>query len=137
LDTNIIIHALNTASPEHTVVKKWLQSDEDVLATSHICVAEALRILTHPRLIPHPLKLIDALDLLRSFLDFFDVCVLGEEPTWIEALAELARDLPTLKGSEVHDARIALSLREHGVRKICTFDYEFSKYEFLRVSRPV
>lgn len=42
-------------------------------------------------------------------------------------------NIPGLKGNEVFDARIALILQKHNVKRICTRDADFKKYPFLKV----
>ena len=37
----------------------------------------------------------------------------------------------------VHDARTAILMREHGVRRICTRDADFHRFPFLEVVDPL
>jgi predicted nucleic acid-binding protein len=44
--------------------------------------------------------------------------------------------LPSARGNFLHDVRYAVLLREHGVRRICTADSDFKKFDFLDVMDP-
>lgn len=133
IDTNIIVHLLVRSQKEHGRVRKWFETVEGRLATTATNLAEALRLLTHPRVFPSPLSLVEAIDLVREFIEKCDMIILEEADDWWLDLMELARQIPTLRGNEVFDARIALCLRYHGIKEICTLDSDFSKYPFLKI----
>lgn len=135
LDTNILIHFLNPSQNEHEKVKTWFAKNTEPLATTHTNLAEVLRLITHPQVFQRPASLNQAITSLKSFLEYFSVAILKESDTWWEDLQELVHDIPTLKGNEIFDARIALCLRYHGVKEIFTFDSDFAKYRFLKMVR--
>ncbi|MBI2339407.1 MAG: PIN domain-containing protein [Deltaproteobacteria bacterium] len=132
LDTNVIIHLLVRSQAEHPRAKAWFGQNDEPLATTSTNVGEVLRLLSHPRVFLAPLTLAKAVDLLKSFVEDREISVLDEAEAWWSDLGELARELPTVAGNEVFDARIALCLRHHGVRHICTLDDDFLKYPFLK-----
>jgi len=136
LDTNIIIHLLVKTQKEHVRVKRWFESKSEPLATTPTNIGEVLRLLTHPRVFPKPVSLNDAVDCLDTFLEDHQIRVLEEEDRWWSHLSELAKKNQTLKGNEIFDARVALCLRYHGIKEICTFDADFSKYPFLTIVVP-
>lgn len=133
LDTNILVALLIESQAEHARARQWLMNNREPLATTGTNVAEFLRLLSHPRVFPSPLRLTAAIELVANFLEQFDVRVIEESEEWWMELKELARALPSLRGNEVFDARIALCLRYNGVREICTQDADFSKYPFLKL----
>lgn len=51
--------------------------------------------------------------------------------------AEVAAELPHLRGNILHDAHTAVLMREHGIRDLYTRDVDFSRFPFLRVIDPV
>ena len=136
LDTNIIIHLLVKSQKEHTHVKRWFESIEGPLATTPTNVGEVLRLLTHPRVFPRPVRIDDAVDCLDALLENHQIRVVEEEEHWWRHLGDLAKKNATLKGNEIFDARVALCLRYNGIKEICTFDADFSKYPFLKVIVP-
>ena len=135
LDTNTLIYLLVSNQPEHSRARDWIASAGERLTTTHTNVGEFLRLITHPRLFPHPLSLSRAVETLNEFTKGFGVTVLDEDPEWWKALPSLDTMVPGLRGNEVFDARIALCLRDNGVKKICSLDGGFARFPFLeRVS---
>lgn len=133
MDTNILIHFLVKSQKEHPRAKNWFTKNKEPLATTGTNVAEALRLLTHPRVFPSPLTLAEAIDLVQEFIEKFGITILEESENWWVDLKELLKGFPTLRGNEVFDARIALCLRHNGVKELCTLDANFAKYSFLEV----
>lgn len=131
LDTNIIIHLLVKSQQEHARVKRWFEQVKEPLATTQTNIAETLRLLTHPKIFPRPLGLSSAIDLIDRLILSFSVNILDEEEFWWKNLKDLSQIIPSLKGNEIADARIALALRHNGIKKIATFDSDFRKYPFL------
>lgn len=132
IDTNLIIYALVSSQPEHQRAKDWILENRTPLVTTNTNIAEALRLLTHPRIFKKPLSLRVAVDLLDTFLKEFDVSVLEDAHAWWNSLPRLLPSHPGLKGNEIFDAHIALCLEFHGIKQICTLDGDFSRYPFIR-----
>ncbi len=135
LDTNIIIYAIVTSQPEHEAAARWLAANGDSLVTTPINLGEVLRLLTHPRVFPKPVTLKTAIELMRHFLDHYQVRIVFESEAWWDELKELVTIVPGIRGNEIFDARIALCLRFNGVKGFCTLDSDFAKYSFLSVRR--
>ena len=133
IDTNVILHLLVSSQKEHPRAKAWLSGNKDRPAVTGTNIAEVLRLLTHPRVFPSPLLLNQAVDLVTEFVDQYEIVILDENEKWWKELKDLLKVNPALKGNEVFDARIALCLRYHGIRQICTLDADFAKYPFLRI----
>lgn len=136
LDTNVILHCVVSSHSRHKEAKAWIENEKTPLCTTHTNLAETLRLLTHDKVFPKPLKLAPAIDLVSDFVDGFEIRLLDESPDWWLELKEVLKTIPHLKGNEIFDARIALCLRYNGVQKICTFDSDFRKYAFLKVMQP-
>lgn len=133
LDTNILISLLVQSQPEHSRAREWVLAVSEPLATTSTNLAELFRLLTHPRVFPSPLSLSKAIDLVQEFIEQFEVKILDESEDWWLKLKELLKWIPSLSGNEIFDARIALCLRAHGVKEICTLDADFAKYPFLKI----
>lgn len=133
IDTNILIHLLVESQKEHKDARHWLMNNKDPLATTGTNIAEVLRLLTHPRVFAKPLSLIKAVELVNRFIVDFSVNVLVESDTWWMELKSLVENIPSLKGDEIFDARIALCLCYHRIKLVCTLDANFSKYPFLKI----
>jgi len=133
LDTNFLVSLLVSSHADHERAKTWFKSNKEELASTNINVGEFFLLLTHPRVFPRPMTLAPAIDLFETFKSDFNLFILEESENWIEELKILSTDLPSIKGNEVFDARIALALRYNNVKNICTLDSDFKKYDFLKV----
>ena len=131
LDTNVLVAALVSTSASHTNAMKGLEKLSDTLCTTPTNIGETIRILTHPRVFEKPLKLTRAVSHFLSFLESYNVLVLDEATEWWHELPKIEEEIPGLKGNEIFDARIALCLKSHGVKRIFTWDSDFKKYSFL------
>jgi predicted nucleic acid-binding protein len=54
-----------------------------------------------------------------------------------DVAAEVFVELPHLAGNLLHDAHIAILMREHGIGRICTRDTDFNQFPFLEVIDPL
>ncbi len=133
VDTNLIIHVLVKSQKEHRRAYEWITRNSSPLCTTHVNVAEVLRLLTHPKVFPFPLNLKEAVDVFNNFYEAFGIKVLEEPEEWWSELNHLLQVNPSLKGNEIFDAQIALCLRYHGVKEFATFDADFLKYPFLKI----
>lgn len=79
------------------------------------------------------MKLEKAIAALSLFIAAYDLRILDEDTKWWQDLGEITKEIPGLKGNEIFDARIALCLRQHRVKRIWTRDADFKKYSFLKV----
>ncbi len=131
LDTNVLIAALVSTSSNHANAIKGLDNLSDLLCTTPTNVGETIRILTHPRVFERPLNLTKAVSHFSSFLESYNVLILDEPTDWWKDLPKIEKEISGLKGNEIFDARIALCLRSHGVKRIFTWDSDFKKYSFL------
>jgi predicted nucleic acid-binding protein len=136
LDTNILVYAISRHAAFHKQSLNWLNGNTDILATSTINVAETLNILSNPRMASNALTMPQALAYANNLIDTYDIQILVETPRWWDDLPPILEQQPGLKGNEIHDARIALCCKHHGIKEICTFDADFMKYRFLKVITP-
>jgi predicted nucleic acid-binding protein len=133
VDTHILIDLAVRSMPLHQASSEKVQAVEDELCTTPTNIGECLRLMTHPRVFPRPLALGKAVSVLGSLLGHYRIRILEEPVDWWSGLGEIEKDIPGIRGNEVFDARVALCLRHHGVRKLLTRDADFRKYGFLKV----
>ena len=131
LDTNVLIAALVATSTNHANAMRGLDKLTDNLCTTPTNIGETIRILTHPKVFEKPLKLTKAISHFLSFLESYNVLILDEPTDWWHELPKIEKEIPGLKGNEIFDARIAICLKSHGVKRIFTWDSGFKKYSFL------
>lgn len=133
IDTNILIGIIVASSTHHSEIMSGLENLEDELCTTPTNVGEVLRLLTHSKVFSSPLKIEKAVEILSQLIDAYDIRILDEDTNWWKELTDITKQVPGLKGNEVFDARIALCLKQHKVKRIWTRDADFKKYSFLQV----
>jgi len=132
LDTNILIGIMVSSSSFHKETLESLKNLDDSLCTTPTNIGEVLRLLTHHKVFPSPLKLEKAVEALDQLIEAYDIRILDEDIFWWKELPAIAKQILGLKGNEVFDARIALCLKQHKVKKLFTRDSDFKKYPFLQ-----
>ncbi len=135
IDTNIIIGIMVGSSAHHKETMRGLEhlkSLNDELCTTPTNIGEVLRLLTHPKVFSSPLKVEKAVEALTQLMGAYDIRILDEDTNWWKELTGITKQIPGLKGNEVFDARIALCLKQHKVKRIWTLDADFKKYSFLK-----
>lgn len=133
IDTNILIDLIVASMPSHESTTEGMRQLHDEICTTPTNVGECLRLLTHPKLFPKPLKASTAAQSVGELFDYYQIRVLEEDVAWWKDIPEMEKEIPGLKGNEIFDARIALCLRSHNVKRIYTHDADFKKYSFLKV----
>jgi predicted nucleic acid-binding protein len=136
IDTNILIGFMVSSSSQHSETMKGLENLDDELCTTPTNIGEVLRLLTHTKVFTSPLNIEKAVESLSRLIEAYSIRVLDEDTEWWRGLPELTKQIPGLKGNEVFDARIALCLKQHKIKRIWTRDADFKKYSFLQVVSP-
>ncbi len=133
IDTNILIDLIVASMPSHASTTEGISQLHDEMCTTPTNVGECLRLLTHPKFFPKPLKASAAVAAVEELFDYYQIRILEEDVTWWKDLPEMEKEIPGLNGNEIFDARIAICLRSNNVKKIYTRDADFKKYSFLQV----
>lgn len=137
LDTNILVGIMVSSSSLHEEAVRGLASLSDDICTTPTNVGETLRLLTHPKVFPSPVKLGKAVAALSDLIESYNIRILDEDVYWWKSLSAVEKLIPGLKGNEIFDARIAICLKQHNVKRIYTLDSDFKKYPFLQSIRPL
>lgn len=116
LDTNIIIYAINTASPKHTKAQQFIREYQSKLAIAHQNIFEALRVLTHPNF-PSPLTVPKAIQAVENIAEALHIIF----PTF--ETHHLATELIKkyhLTADKVFDAYLVATAITNGIETIAT-----------------
>jgi len=138
VDANILLFAVDEASPFHARARAWL---EDALNGSRrvglpwASLTAFLRIVTNPRALAEPLRPADAWDLVDAWLD--------APATWVPApgrghraiLGRLMTDLD-LRANLIPDAVLAAICIEHGLEMISA-DTDFARFTEIAWRNPL
>ncbi len=138
VDANLLIYAIDTASPNHPAARRWLENtlsgDEEVGLAWNVILA-FLRIVTHPAVMRRPLKPGAALDYVDSW--FQQPCVrqvVPGEKHWL-IFRSLLRASGTA-GNLTSDAHLAALALEHDC-ELYSSDYDFRRFPGLRHVNPL
>jgi hypothetical protein len=140
VDTNLLLHVANQDFPERefmqALLAEWIASEERWFTTWSV-VYEFTRVVTHPRIFPHPLTFTQAWSFIDSLRAFPSFGILVETDRHAEVVRDLTREYPHVAGNVLHDLHIAALMREHGITEIRTADTDFHQFKFLRVVNPL
>lgn len=138
LDLNILLYAVNRDAALHGRAKAWL--DEAVLEEEPVAVSWAgllglLRLSTSRRVMPRPLAVREAADLVDWLLETAGVQVLDPGPEHWRILREILTETGTA-GNLTTDAHLAALAIENGAVLFST-DGDFSRFRGLRWVNPL
>lgn len=142
-DTNLLLYALNQDCAEYQDARAFFASLPTAPGTVVICelvLVELYVLLRNPAVQKNPLAPADAVSLIQTF---------RQHPTW--GLADYPGDTatvmdevwrlaaqPNIGRRVVFDARLALTLRHHGVTDFATRNAShFAGFGFSRVWNPL
>jgi toxin-antitoxin system PIN domain toxin len=140
VDTNIFLHAANSGSPHYSRARSFLQQHlqaRTAWVTTWPILYEFLRVATHARVFPKPLKPKQAIAFVQQFVECDEVRILAATDRHAEILAAVTTELTHPTGNLFHDIHTAVLMREHGVQEIVTADTDFLQFRGLRVNNPL
>jgi toxin-antitoxin system PIN domain toxin len=139
VDTNVLLYAINSDSPQHDDALAALESlanGSQLWVLSWGIIYEFLRVATHPRVFPQPLTLAEAYGFVSGLLECEFCLVLTETPHHLRVLKESCADVHRVSGNMVHDLHHAVIMREHGVKDVMTYDADFRAFSWVRTETP-
>ncbi len=138
IDANILLFAIDEASPFHVTAARWLSgrlSGTRRVGLPWESLGAFLRIGTHPRAAERPLTPGEAWSYVEEWLAADVVWV--PQPT--ERHSEVLGSLLTtyqLRGNLVSDAHLAALAVEHGLT-VCSADTDFARFTEIRWENPL
>lgn len=138
VDTNVLIFAEITSSPQHARARAVLRELSEGAAAWAIpwpCAYEFLRVVTHPRVFHPAVPLDRALRDLHAVLRSPSLILLAETPRHPEVLQTVVEESGAT-GNLIHDAHIAALCLEHGVTELFTGDRDFRRFTGLTLRDP-
>ena len=140
VDTNILLYAANRGCPEHDFSVDFLQkatASGDTCFVPENIIYEFLRVATHPRVFPQPLRASEAVSFLDSLLSVSNFRTLGATERHWSCLRAIVTELGEPSGNFFFDIHTAALMREHGIRRIASADNDFAKFSDLEVVNPI
>jgi uncharacterized protein len=137
-DVNLLLYALDAASPRHRAARRWLEarlSGAETFAFSWVVLLAFIRLSTNPRVFQEPLELAEAFDIIDGWLAQPCATVVHPTDRHPPVLRELLEPLGTA-GNLTTDAHLAALAVEHGA-ELCSSDVDFSRFAGLRWTNPL
>lgn len=138
VDANVLVYASNEADPAHAPARALvgrLAGGPDLVYLFWPTLMGYLRIVTHPAILPRPLRLGDAIANVTALLSLGHVRSPGEADGFWDLFRATAGD-GGLRGNLVPDAHLAALMRQHGVSTIFTRDRDYRRFDGIQVRDP-
>ena len=133
IDSNILVYALNDASPKQAKAQAFLQNNIGQGIIAHQNIFEAIRVLTHKKF-PSPMSSDTAVTALSNIIDNFHV-IAPEQGTHYIALAFVQKH--SLTGDKIFDAYLAATALYAGIKIVATDNTkDLHLFEGIEVINP-
>jgi len=135
-DTNILLYYVNRSCPEHAAAARYLEQnrDREDFALCELVLVELYVLLRSPAVLANPLAAGPALDLVRRFRAHPRWAVVDYPGNLMDSTWKMAA-APNFPRRGIFDARLACTLRHHGVREFATRNTK--RFEPFGFDRPV
>ena len=143
LDTNLLLFAFDQDCPAHKPALAFVQAlhDEDQVTISEFTLLEFYRLLRNPVVLERPLSAPAAVEIIQAYRGHPRWRVAGFPDSGSTRLHDAlwrTAAVPGFAYRRVYDARLALTLRHHGVTEFATSNVkDFQGFGFARVWNPL
>lgn len=142
-DTNLLLYSLNRDCPEHQAARDFFASLPNTARSVAVCelvLVELYVLLRNPAVLNRPLDAADAAALVQTFRRHPAWVLIdypGGNPALTQEIWRYAAQ-PGVGRRIIFDARLALTLRHHGVTDFATRnETHFSSFGFTRLWNPL
>ena len=137
-DTNLVVYAANTAAPEQVAAADFLSSlaERQDVVICELMLVEVYLKLRNPAIIRRPLEAAGAAAHCQAFRKNPNWHLVEAAPAMDEVWHQAASRQFAVR--RIIDARLALTLRHHGVTEFATTNQkDFTGFGFARVWNPL
>lgn len=137
VDANVLLYAVNSEAPHHNEAHDWLDSaldGADAIGFTWVVMLAFLRISTHPSILPRPLPIETATEILQDWLRRPGAVVVEPSPRHAALLCGLLIESGS-RGNLVNDNHLAAIAAEYGA-DIASFDADFDRFKGIRRYAP-
>ena len=138
IDTNILLYAQNQDCAEHRQALSFIQhcSGRQDIAICELVLMELYQLLRNPAVLKKPLSAEAAAEVCQTYRGNPRWALIENAPVMDQVWAIAGR--PGIARRRVFDARIALTLRYHGVTELATRNTaDFNDFGFQRLLNPI
>ena len=92
VDTNVLIYAVNTSSPQHAAARAWLSAtlnSGETVGFPWVSLLGFIRLTTNPRIMPRPLAVADAIAAVQAWTAPSNAIVAEPGPRHLAILDDL------------------------------------------------
>lgn len=138
IDVNLLIHAVNRDSPDHSRALAWwqgLESASESVGLPWLALVAFVRLATNQKVLEKPLPLSDALHVMQRLLSQPNVVVLHLTSRRAAEFARLCQAANAFSNllTDTHLAALGI---EH-VCELASGDSDFARFPELRWSNPL
>ncbi len=137
VDANVLLYAVNEASPHHSRARSWLDGalgGREPVGFAWTVLLAFVRLATHPAVFARPLTPAEATGVVRAWLAQPPAVVVEPTPRHADLLAGLLEETGTA-ANLVNDAHLAALALEHDA-VLVSFDAGFGRFTGLRREVP-
>ncbi len=138
IDANILIYAWDSASPQHSIAKPWLEeiyAKDDMVGLPRVVLLAFLRIVTNPRIMKVAVSGSDAMSFTDQLITYPKTVIVEPGPNhW-----SIFRNVVTTSGvfgPSMTEAYLASLALEHGAL-LCSHDDGFRRFVGLKFENPI
>jgi toxin-antitoxin system PIN domain toxin len=138
IDTNVLLYAQNQDCPEHDAAAGFLTdcANRGDVAVCELVLVELYQLLRNPAVVTRPLDAPEAAAVCQTFRRNRRWALIENAPVMNDVWARAAT--PGIARRRMFDARLALTLRHHGVDEFATRNTkDFHDFGFSRVWDPI
>lgn len=139
LDTDILVHFALRGSPQHQLVREFLQRQRrqgGSFGLTQQVLWEFVHVVSDPRRFEKPMPLEDASNFARHLWDSSEVEQIVPPPTVLNRTLTLIQE-HRLGRKRILDTALAATLESAGVRRLATNnESDFACFPFLTVVKP-
>jgi toxin-antitoxin system PIN domain toxin len=137
IDANVLLYAVDSASPHHERCRSWLDASlagAEAVGFSWIALLAFIRIGTNPSILPNPMTADEATGQAEAWLGAPAAVIAQPTARHAGLLRGLLRDTGTA-GNLTTDAHLAALAIEHGA-DIVSYDRDFARFPRVRHRLP-
>lgn len=132
VDANVLIYAVNSAAPQHSSARDWLDdslTNSETVGFTWVVLLAFIRITTRAGLMPTPLDVPTAMSVVEHWLAQACAHIVHPGPRHAEILGNLLASCGS-GGNLTTDAHLAALAIEHGA-ELWSFDRDFQRFSGL------